>query len=179
MRDSTIIYRSFYESVKELPKKNQAEVWAAIFEFSLNFREIELNGISATIFKLIKPQLEANIKRYKNGSEAKRKQNGSKSLANVNVNDNVNVNVNVNADFEAWKQNFLKDELLIDSVCMQARISKSEFPEVVNKFFVTKKPIQNWANEFECKKHLINFSKFYTSNTQIISSPKIYKATDD
>ena len=55
MRDSTIIYRSFYEAIKELPEKNQAEIWTAIFEFALNFNEVELTGISTTVFTLIKP----------------------------------------------------------------------------------------------------------------------------
>jgi hypothetical protein len=46
MRDSMIVYRSFFEAVKELPEKNQAQVWNAVFEYSLNFKEIELTGIS-------------------------------------------------------------------------------------------------------------------------------------
>ena len=99
MRDSTIIYRSFYEAVKELPAVNQAEVWTAIFEYSLNFRQVELIGLSKTIFTLIKPQLDANIKRYENGKkpkstkkEAEPKQEVSKPEANVNENVNVNAN---------------------------------------------------------------------------------------
>lgn len=103
MRDSAIIYRSFYEAIKELPKPNQAEVWEAIFEYSLNFNEIELKGISKTIFTLIKPQLEANIKKFLNGTKPKQK--GSKTEASEkpeesktegNVNDNVNDNDNDN-----------------------------------------------------------------------------------
>ena len=101
-RDSMIIYRSFYEAIKELPKENQAEVWGAIYELGLNGNLQELTGISKTIFTLIAPQLEANFKKFVNGSkpktkqnesksEAKLKQNESKSEANVNVNDNVNV----------------------------------------------------------------------------------------
>lgn len=124
MRNSTIIYRSFYESIKDLPKENQAEVWAAIFEFSLNFKTVKLEGISRSLFILIKPQLEANHKRYRSGTEAKRKrkrseqeangkQTGSETEANVNVNvnDNGNVNLNVNKNindmdllFETFRQ---------------------------------------------------------------------------
>lgn len=103
-RDSMIIYRSFYEAIKELPKENQAEVWSAVYELGLNNKTIQLEGISKTIFTLIAPQLEANYKKFVNGSkpktkhieiksEAKPKQEISKSEANVN--DNVNDNVNV------------------------------------------------------------------------------------
>lgn len=105
MRDSTIFYRSFYEAIKELPANNQAEVYNAIFEYSLNFIEIPLSGLSKTIFTLIKPQIDANIKRYKSGlepkvkqnkseTEAKDKRNVSKTEANVNVNVNENNNKN-------------------------------------------------------------------------------------
>jgi hypothetical protein len=90
-RDSMLIYRSFYEAIRELPKENQAEVWEAVFELGFNFNEIELKGLSKTIFTLIKPNIIANYNRYKNGSkpkqktnktEAKQKQNGSKKQAN-------------------------------------------------------------------------------------------------
>lgn len=104
MRDTTIIYRSFYEAIKDLPAENQAELWVAIFEFSLNFNEVELTGLSKTVFKLIKPQLEANNKRFENGKkpkvkqeiskpEAKPKQVVSKSGANNNNNKNNNNNL--------------------------------------------------------------------------------------
>lgn len=79
-RDSMVIYRSFYEAIKDLPAQAQAEVWKAVFELGFNFNEIELNGIAKTIFTLIKPNIEANIKRFKNGKEPK--QNRSKTEAN-------------------------------------------------------------------------------------------------
>lgn len=100
-RDSFIFYRSFYESIKELPEDNQLKVYKAISNYALNQEEIELDGISKAIFSLIKPQLDANYKKYENGkqnknkTEAKRKQNKSKIETNVNDNENVNVNDNV------------------------------------------------------------------------------------
>lgn len=98
MRDSAIFYRSFYEAIKELPPQNQSEVYTAVFEYALNFKTVNLNGLSKTIFTLIKPQLDANIKRFKNGSKAKIKQSRSKPETNNNVNnkDNVNTNNNLN-----------------------------------------------------------------------------------
>jgi hypothetical protein len=115
MRDSTIFYRSFYEAIKDLPKGEQAEVYNAIFEYSLNFNIVELKGLSKTIFTLIKPQIEANIKRYENGNKAKTKQTASKTEANTkqdiskseaNKNDNVNDNVNKNNNIGERKLKF-------------------------------------------------------------------------
>ena len=116
MRDSSIFYRSFYEAIKSLPESNQLEVYNAIFEYSFNFVEIELTGLSSTIFTLIKPQLEANNKRYENGNKPKNKQNGSKTEAkdeqkiskveankNVNKNNNENENNNINDRIQNFK----------------------------------------------------------------------------
>lgn len=109
-RDSLIIYRSFYEAIRELPKENQAEVWQAIFEYGLNFQEIDLKGLSKTIFTLVKPQIEANIKRYFNGKEPKTKQEASKPKAKPKQKAskpeaNVYVNVNDNEDANGNEQN--------------------------------------------------------------------------
>ena len=103
-RDSFIFYRSFYEAISELPKENQADTYDAIMQYALNQEEKELTGISKAIFSLVKPQLDANYKKYENGkqkkskTEAKHKQTKSKTETNVNenVNDNENVNVNDN-----------------------------------------------------------------------------------
>jgi hypothetical protein len=102
MRDSTIFYRSFYEAISELPKEVQADVYHALFEYALNFNEVELTGLAKTIFTLIKPQLDANMKRYMNGSIPK-KQTGSKAQAKqkqtatkTDANENENVNENEN-----------------------------------------------------------------------------------
>ena len=96
-RDSFIFYRSFYEAISELPKENQADTYDAIMQYALNQREIELTGISKAIFSLVKPQLDANYKKYENGKQKKSKKDAKKkqetSKTETNVNDNVNVNV--------------------------------------------------------------------------------------
>jgi len=81
MRDTMIFYRSFYEAIKELPPENKIEVYDAIFSYSLDFSEPDLSGISKTIFTLIKPQLDANIKRFENGKKPKQKQKESETEA--------------------------------------------------------------------------------------------------
>lgn len=101
-RDSFIFYRSFYEAIKEIPEYSQLKVYKAISNYALEQEEIELDGVSKAIFSLIKPQLDANYKKYENGkqkkskTEANNKQKESKSKTNVNDNDNENVNDNRN-----------------------------------------------------------------------------------
>jgi hypothetical protein len=106
-----LIYRSFYEAIKDLPLEDQAQVWNAIFELGLNQNEIQLTGIASTIFKLVKPQIEANIRRFQNG-KAPKKQNESKTEADVSktvTNKNNNNNLNKNLTLSNRKEKFYTD----------------------------------------------------------------------
>lgn len=110
MRDSFIFYRSFYESLKTLKSREKQKLFEAICEYALNGEEIELVGAADGMFKLLKPQLDANTRKYENGckggrpkqnqtetkTKPKRNQSVSKPKRNDNDNDNVNVNVNDN-----------------------------------------------------------------------------------
>ena len=106
-RDSIVVYRSFYEAAKALTDKEELELYRAIFEFGLDHKNAEMGPMAAAMFKLIKPQLEANYKKWQNGmrggrpkqseSEQEPKDNQKETKdepnENVNVNDNDNANV--------------------------------------------------------------------------------------
>lgn len=112
MRDSMVFYRSFYEALKNLPPEQFKESMKALMEYGLNGEEPETSGIEKTIFLLVKPQIDANNKRYLNGTKGGRKAkssepdknqsltkqepkpNQTRTKAEPNVNDNVNENVN-------------------------------------------------------------------------------------
>ena len=111
MRDSFVFYRSFYESIRLLPKKYQLQCFDALCNYALN--DVPLEGVSGTveaILKSFKPQVDANNRRYENGCKGgrpkgdqdktkvkpKQNQDGTKAKRNDNDNDNVNVNVNAN-----------------------------------------------------------------------------------
>lgn len=85
MKESFIFYRSFYEALKELSKEDRVEIIDAICELALNETEVELKGgIQKAMFALIKPQIEANNKRYVNGCKAKTKHASSEPKAKAN-----------------------------------------------------------------------------------------------
>jgi hypothetical protein len=75
MKQSFIFYKSFYEAIKELPDENKLEILGVIlgFSFEENYEKNlqELSPISRSIFALIRPQLEANHKKYENGCKGK------------------------------------------------------------------------------------------------------------
>lgn len=112
MRDSMVFYRGFYDAIKDLPADVQLEAFHAIMEYALNDEDIEVSGVAKTVLTLVKPQIDANIKRYQNGkkggrkpiknqTETKPKPKLTKQEPNDNVNDNVNVNVNVKNNVQA------------------------------------------------------------------------------
>lgn len=81
-REWFIFYNSFWKAIKELPKENQLEIYNAITDYSFTLEEPELTWISKTIWILIKPQLEANNRRYLNWIKPKKKQEWSETEAN-------------------------------------------------------------------------------------------------
>lgn len=105
MRDSFIFYRSFFETIQKLNKRDRLSLVEAICNYALNDIEPEcLTGTGDAVFTLLKPQLDANTRKYENGlkggrpkeTKQKPKQNQTISKPKRNVNDNDNVNDNVN-----------------------------------------------------------------------------------
>jgi len=126
MRDSFIFYRSFFEAAEDLGPEEKCAMFDAICDYALNFVEPSLEGTPKMAFRLIKPQLDANIARFNNGQKGgrpsskrtkakpKRNQTITKPKPNHNLTEtkpkpltqlgyatekpNVNVNGNVNAN---------------------------------------------------------------------------------
>ncbi len=148
-----VFYRSFYEAIKELPLDVQAKVYSAIFEYSLNFNEVVLEGLPKTIFTLIKPQLDANNKRFENvkkggrkkvdnnqtetKSEPKQNQTETKSEPNVNVNVNVNDNDN---DNDILYNNVSKDTFALENDILSEYKKLEKSKRNTYRFIAERKP---------------------------------------
>ena len=72
MRDGFVFYRSFYESAKALNETDRLALYEAIFELGLNQTETKQEPLVNAFMNLIKPQLEANNRRYENGKKGGR-----------------------------------------------------------------------------------------------------------
>ena len=115
-RNSCIFYKSFYDSIKELDPQDQVQIYNAIFSYQFDNIEIDLKGVCKSIFTLIIPQLEANNKRYENGTKGGRpktkiKPNENQKETKDKPNDNVNENDNVNNNDNIIKNNISNDTL--------------------------------------------------------------------
>ena len=58
-RNQFTFYYSFYEAVLSLPKRRQGQMLWAICAYALRREEPELTGAEASLFKMIKPFLDA------------------------------------------------------------------------------------------------------------------------
>ena len=67
-RKQFTFYRSYFEAVKELPKKEQCAVILAICAYALDEEEPKLQGTSKAVFTLIRPTLDTARKKAKGGS---------------------------------------------------------------------------------------------------------------
>lgn len=123
MNDTYVFYRSFHEALAELDIKEYGKIMYAINEYALNQNEEKVNaltGILKSLWTLIKPQIDANLRRreygkmggrptekkpkvLENGAEKKPKviffdtEKKPNSNSNSNVNTNINTNSNSNA----------------------------------------------------------------------------------
>lgn len=103
-RDSFVFYRSFYEAIKDLPRDIQGEIYTAIMEYSLNGNETDnLKPVAKSVFVLIKPLIDSNNKKYKNGCsggrpKTKKEPKNNLHITNTKPNEDDNDNVNENVD---------------------------------------------------------------------------------
>ena len=69
-RNSFIFYRSFYDAIIKLPPDVQVEIYSAITLYALDGTTPDsLTPIAEAVFSLIKPQIDANNRRYDNGKK--------------------------------------------------------------------------------------------------------------
>jgi len=112
-RESFVFYRSFFEAISCLTKEQKADCLDAIAKYALDGELIEMDGIIKALFISMKPQIDANTRRYENGckggkpkksqdetkeepkknqtetkTEPKQNRSVTTTEPNVNVNDN-------------------------------------------------------------------------------------------
>lgn len=161
-RDSFVFYRSFAEAIRCLPDAERVKVYDAICDYALEGKETEEGGVVSAMLCLVKPQIDANNKRYTNGkkggrptdqteAEANQEQTKSKPRTNqerttsepnvnVNVNENVNANENVNVNVNAFKDSCSEPSSLADCEAIplndgtEWRPTTEEFAEYVRLY---------------------------------------------
>lgn len=69
-QDSFVFYRSFYEAIKEIDEEaTRLAILEALCDYAIFGEEPELSGTASALFKLMRPQIDANRKRRENGKK--------------------------------------------------------------------------------------------------------------
>ena len=69
-QDSFVFYRSFYEAIKEIDEDaTRLAILEALCDYAIFGEEPELSGTASALFKLMRPQIDANRKRRENGKK--------------------------------------------------------------------------------------------------------------
>lgn len=108
--DSFVFYRSFIQAIDDLKTdEERVLILRAITDYALDGKLPALEGYLNGYFNLIKPQIDANIKRRINGNKGGRpkkdnqektggSENGNRGIDGAQANENANVNNNENAN---------------------------------------------------------------------------------
>ena len=132
MRDSVVFYRSFVDAIRDLPGDQFKDCALAILDYGLDGKEPEGIGIEKTVFCMARPQIDANNRRYENGSKGgrpKTKPNLDETKPKPNENDNVKEKVKekdntYSCAFEAfWSAYPRKKEKANAYRCYKARLA--------------------------------------------------------
>ena len=104
-RDSFIFYRSYWEAMANLDERTIGKCMKAVAAYALDGKEDKTAGVVGMLMTLVKPQIDANNRKYLNGCKgaaygtrggrpkAPTKPHGNPTgTPNVNDNDNVNDN---------------------------------------------------------------------------------------
>ena len=168
-RDSFVFYKSFYEASKYLSLDEKWQLFDMICQYGLYGNELETDWPSMWMFLLIKPQLDANNKRFlnwqkwwefgslgwrpkKNWDNSQKPQTNPTQTpnVNVNVNDNVNDNVNENVNENELEKKLIKRECDVVSEpngSSQIRGSIEKTSEWNVKFDVNTCDVKVWSKK--------------------------------
>ena len=71
-KESFVYYRSFWDAIRTRPDNERLTVYDAIFLYAFDGKQSDLQGFESSIFTLIKPQIDANHRKWENGHKGGR-----------------------------------------------------------------------------------------------------------
>lgn len=90
-RDQFTFYRSYYEALKALPKRDQTSVLMSVIGYALDEETPSLSGVPLSVFTLIKPTLDSGRNkarsRMKKAEQARNKSEQTKNKMEQTLNN--------------------------------------------------------------------------------------------
>ena len=191
MKESFIFYRSFFESLQGLSIEKQGECLMALADYALNGIERELSPEARMFFTLVKPQVDANIRRYENGmkggrpkkpknnlEETKTKPNQNLDETKPEPNDNVNYNYNYNNIYnlnnnintKTRKENIIKEKNKRYGECQNVILTEDQFNKLSaehNNLNEAIEKLDTWLGTSGGKNKNKNHYPYFKSNSWV------------
>jgi len=82
-KDTFIYYRSFWDAIQTRPDNERLALYDAILLYAFEGKQSELHEVESAIFTLIKPQIDANHRKWQNGFKGGRPNSNKSGLKDV------------------------------------------------------------------------------------------------
>jgi len=82
-KDTFIYYRSFWDAIQTRPDNERLALYDAILLYAFEGKQSELHEVESAIFTLIKPQIDANHRKWENGLKGGRPNSNKGKLKDV------------------------------------------------------------------------------------------------
>ena len=179
-RESFTFYRSYYEAIKNHPRDVQYEIYTAIMEYALygNLPE-NPKPITASVFALVRPMIDANTARYVNGKKGGRKSNSSQPTPTVTpapVDTSPAIRPQSSTVPIDHLADIASDTIWVKSVCSRLGLSDAEFNTRLDAFINHCRNTRDGkphADYTDAKRHFTNWMrKAYPVQTTMATAPQ-------
>ena len=82
-KESFVYYRSFWDAIQTRPDNERLALYDTILLYAFEGKQSELQGVEYSIFTLIKPQIDANHRKWENGFKGGRPNSNKVGLKDV------------------------------------------------------------------------------------------------
>lgn len=128
-RDSFVVYRSYLNSINQLPKAKRWDALMAIAAYAMDHEEPDMDklGVAGTVFYVAQPLLDKNNRKHELAIEREARKREAKAQTDHNPTTNEHrqttnehkqgTNVNVNVNENAYVVDPLKGSTTISRAC--------------------------------------------------------------
>lgn len=124
-RDRFIVYRSYWEGLKHMNKEMQGEVYNAIMEYGFTGNVPNMSPEAEGVFKLMKPNIDISLIRYKNGRKGGKITAAKRSISKAKTKQ---------MTYDDEIKEMLENKQWNEPVCMQLKINSEEFKQRITEF---------------------------------------------
>lgn len=133
MTDVFLIYRSFIEAIRELSPEDQLNAYNAIMDYALDGKEPDIKGPAMAVFRMARPQIDANTKRREAGKAGAAKTNSKAEERQDVGNPSASERQTAGKTSATLRQDAGIAEPLPDKVKVKVKVNKESNKEKINK----------------------------------------------